>query len=594
MTPDDGGARRREAALLVVLAALPALTLVLIPAIPVGPAEWTHWAEVVAMGGDGRLVIRNGGGLAPDPALRPGGLAAGRDGTVSTLSPGWSLIGSGLAAILGPMAIQALNALAAAITVILTHRLARAVTPDRAAALMAPAVLCLATFFPLAAWGLLPAAGGAACVAFALWRGLRATGRRDAAAAGLAAGAATLFTPAAPVLLPLAVLLPRPLAIAALTGALPGLAAAAAVHLARWGAVSPSPDTLTALALGWGAVATALPARGIHRAALAAATLAALALLPGTTDTLRTLWALLADIRLSPVARGGVAMPSGTVYFDGHARKALGQSLPWCLLVLILIRPGSGPLRLVLPLVAGWALFLARRAVPDADGPILFAMVPLLPLLSVAVAVIAVEAARTLATARPLATGLLTGLLAYATWLLLGADRMAGPGQILSLLALALLAALALGARLMPSLPRARIALTGTGAGLALSAMALAQDAGADAALRAAAARSSARIAMEPGRVLVAGRPAAMGHAPGRADRALAATADPALIRRALDTGWRVLVAAEDAPRLLTAWGLVAGRRIALPSGDVVEILRPAAPPSATSRGATRASLVRP
>ncbi|MEM9198495.1 MAG: glycosyltransferase family 39 protein, partial [Pseudomonadota bacterium] len=445
--------------------------------------EVIYWLDATSLAQTGDLTVTNGTGMPAHEAFGLWLLVIGPHGLVPQYPVGSALAGAPLVAALGVQGLILLNAIAAAATLFFTHRLARAITQAEWPALVAVLILCLASFFVEYAWGVWPHAITTACVTAALLTGhwaISADGRAAvgwALLCGLAVGIGFLFRVdsilALPALAAAGLLYARAPFACAIGGAV-GLAPALAVSMAfawvKFGSLNPlsygqtdgggtTPATYLSLAallaalLGLLILARQiawqprfLAAFGLGLAGLLAT--AYLAPLPLLSDLAHGVHALIFDMTVVQDPRAGVvAHANGTMSFWGLWKKALGQSLPWIgLLVVLALRPGPARLRPALRLLAiacvVWSLPFAMRAWHGGLGSNMRYLLPVLPALSI-LAVLALQRLPP-ATVRAgtLAIWGALGFLTALVWSRLAPSGWAGAHQILPLYAfLAMIAA---------------------------------------------------------------------------------------------------------------------------------------------------------
>lgn len=344
-----------------------------------------------------------------------------------------------LYAAIGYRALFVVNALAFLGVAFLVRALADRLFRDRVLALDATLLFVLATFaweYSQAAW---PHALALLFVVAALWLAavaLQASGRR-ARAAALAAGLVAGFAPGvrldAVVALPcvlLVLLFARPprvrLAVLTAVGAFPGVALLTWTNTLKYGSANPlsygNPfgalmlqtylrgAAFAAVAIGAAWALTREGARPFverHGRALAVALVAGgatLLALPQVRRLARWTWSLAVDLRTIDADRVERWVPrseGGGVVYLGAQKHALLQSLPWLVVLLVLLlprrdrTPGEGGALALLALVP--AAMLAECGLWGYDGGLCLNMrfmVPALPFLAILGAFAARELAR--------------------------------------------------------------------------------------------------------------------------------------------------------------------------------------------------------
>lgn len=590
-----------------------------------------------AMARHGSFLVRNGFETYGAEALRLWFLAEGPSGLAPQYPPGPALLGAWPYLLLGTKGMSLLNALAASATVFATRSLAWRMSGDARVALAAPAIFTLASFWLEFSVGIWPHAVAVALTtaAFALALGaaerpgpapdrasdLRAADLR-AAAAGLAIGAACLFRLDAILALPpvgaVALLYaPQPLRMIAAGAA--GLAAPlgflAWVNLGKFGIANPFTygqsagttslgEHLPLLAAALGGAGLLLALRRLDRrrgwALGGAATLAALLavaveprLQAAAMRAAAGAFALFLDARALLGIHGDLRPgPGGTMLNLGLAKKALGQSLPWLgLLVLLPFLRWEGPSRRGIALALLAAATVSAPFLPKAwyggFGGNMRYFLTLVPCLATLCAMALVRLAEGRAPGgarRALLLGGAVGIAAPLGWIAVGPGGFAGAQQILTLrlLAAVALAALVAGAaRLRPGRGgRADLfALALGGAGLAAGAAMGAQDLFASQIRRGLAAATAQALQQIPSPNLVYGPPELLAAQIGRDDALIAViglydkAVDVELVRRSLADGRATWL-----PRPLfdmlreTAPDLQERRAIETPGGEWVEV----------------------
>lgn len=413
-----------------------ALAFVVLP-VPSNIDEVIYLVAAEAMAERGSLVLENGyEHLGEPPALKLLLTVAGPGGLAPQYPSGYFVLAAPFLWAFGASGLIVLNALAAGAALILTHGLAVRLFGDRRLALVAALILGLGTFMTDFALGMWPHAVSGMMVLAVIRLAVEAVlgppsrAPLHAALAGLVLGLGILIRVdvvlVGPPLAIWAILYAaRPVAVglAGAAGLVPGLAAAAALNLAKFGSANPlsygqsgggtDPANhlwlLPVLALGFAACILLRRAElrrwsGVLALGGLAAVAGAAALSPAVADGLAALGhgasVLLWDMRLSDDGRAGVVrLDDGTVYFFGAIKAALVQSLPWLgiLGVLLVRRPadGEGRMLLLLVLVAAiWMLPFLARAWYGGWGSNMRYFLPVLPCLAILAALALRETGR--------------------------------------------------------------------------------------------------------------------------------------------------------------------------------------------------------
>lgn len=385
------------------------------------------WAATDAIAGSGSLTVDNGLAFHQSEDLRIQNLLrVGPKGLVPLYPSGYAILGAPLLLAFGLKGPMTLCVASAVLLLVVCRLIARRLSGgDERVAAVAVLLLGVASFLPDYAVTLLPHAPAALAVAISTLLAIRiaeGTGRprRDAALIGLAISAGLLFRLDPIIALgPIGLWLlfrtegPHRLALPALLGLLPGLAFLSVTNAIKFGTFNPlsygatgggdtTLSTYSALILaGVGAAAVALGARlliGRPRAlaALLGAAGAAAALVLGTVPEagglvrriLHGLTVLFVDLRMTQEIRQGIVfLEDGGVLFWGLAKKALGQSMPWIAMTVVLMRapaspsrPGIGLLGLCILL---WALPFALNSWHGGYASNLRYFTPVLPHLAI-------------------------------------------------------------------------------------------------------------------------------------------------------------------------------------------------------------------
>ncbi len=479
-----------------------------------------------AMAQDGSLAVWNGYGETPSDELVYALLREDlRDGAAPRLVPQYPAIYAFLAApfymVDGYKGLFWINILAFFGTVWATAAIARRLYADRSVALNAALFLILGTFTWEYAQGAWPHSLSMFMVAAAVLAGLVALDRKSpgqatvwAAVAGLVVGIgagirydAILVAPA--LALPFLFGSPprfRPL-IGLAAGLVPGLLLLAITNEAKFGIFSPftygmdsqgGPDSIrgyipmvvaggAAVVMAW--LATREPVRRLYAGRplwIAAAGIAVVALILLVPQTRALSWRLMqgalelvVDLRFRPgIEEWGVSRtPTGGLVYGQWLKKALLQSCPWLVLLVI---PAAGWLRrrdgrtAVLFLVIG--AFITFYSYHRWHGGMSLNMRYFLPILPLA-AILAADAWKTLSSGIPdgwRKTAVTFGLLTALLWsFLLLKDPELTVEPVLLSTPLAIAAALA-AALILRAVSTARLRTAIGGAGLTLAAVGLA------------------------------------------------------------------------------------------------------------------------
>ena len=435
------------------------------------------------------------------------------EGLTAQYPAGSAVVGAGLISVLDLRGILLFHALCVAGSAFVTRALALKLFKDEKIALAAALLFLFGTFISEYAYGLWPHAVSVLTVAGSFLWFLHAMDRaggalRAAAISGLILGAGLLFRLDNLFLLPVIGLLTVSLAarpvqifLGGALGLLPALALLSLSNQIKFGTLNPisyghagGDVGLGGYVLFAGAAAALFAALVVVRvtglrikpiwaiAALAIAIAVAAAFVPEVQRLLTRLYhgfvALFIDAKTIVDPRGGVQRAAdGTLRFWGLPKKALGQSLPWLGVVLLLVFSPWGKHRraiaITLAMVALWSFPFVMRAWHGGLSLNMRYLMPLLPALSALCAALIWQLAShirgsvwiLIATA---AAGVAIGL----GWAVFSPSGISGTHQILSTFVLFAVALTALVA----GLPRfsagpvggLSLGTTGLGIGLAL------------------------------------------------------------------------------------------------------------------------------
>jgi 4-amino-4-deoxy-L-arabinose transferase-like glycosyltransferase len=579
-----------------------ALALAILAAAAVAPValemidEVAYYGAAIAMTERASMVVENGWDQFQADALRAGFLTPGPNGLVPQYPPGAAILGAPLYALFGMRGLVLLNALAAGLTLFVVRGIARAAYEREDVALSAVLLLLLATFWTEYAFGVWPHALAGLFVALALWGFLRAlrsdrAATRWALAAGLAAGVGILVRVDTVLILPAlgagAILFAaRPVAVlaAGAAGVLPGAAALSAINAWKFGTWNPLsygaetggvtlahhlPSLLAVVALA-AFLAAFRAAPGRHRPLLlvagALATVVAALVLPTLRDTTAAWGRGAAGLIFDAELLGGDSVTDidGVRYFWNLPKKALGQSIPWIgALAALLVLPAVARARQATVVMAialfVWGLPFLLTSWYGGWGINMRYFLPMLPVLAVLGAWVWHRFADTTGTGYSvLAIGAAYGLAIVAVVAAFGTGGFDGLQQNTSSWILAACAAAGLaGGAAMRRLPRAGIAVQLMMAiGIGMAAVLSAHDVRLDRTDRSRIAAATARYAELPAASLFYGRPEVASFQLTRPEGLVAvpmpdAVADAALIRAALEAGYRVFMDPVQLPRIV-------------------------------------------
>ncbi|MHA1528175.1 MAG: glycosyltransferase family 39 protein [Alphaproteobacteria bacterium] len=413
---------------------------------------------------NGSLLVENGYDFYPSPALAPVNMVVSGGRLVPQYPGGWGILAAPAYLAGGVRGVILVNVVASALTLPLIWLAASALFGDRRVAATAALIYALATFavdYALAFWphGITTFLVTAAFAATARgWRGTHHEGLSGLLVAGLAIGLAINIRVDA-ILAAAAIgawtmgTARRPYATLGVLvlGLLPGLAAAAAINHAKFGSLSPFSYGRSSGGVSLSSYAELLPvlavagiaflALGLTRiratafrpgvqAAIFAAALAAILLLPSLRDLAERIaqgfYVLVIDLQAHPVpGRGVFQQEDGTILMFGTYKKALLQSLPYAVLMVVLaprlIRgPDRAPLAFcVLFMLAFIAFFSVNTWHGGASNNMRYFLniVPIMAMLSaLALREISNAAGRWPAVAVVAEVALLAAVFAYVSW----------------------------------------------------------------------------------------------------------------------------------------------------------------------------------
>ena len=192
---------------------------------------------------------------------------------------------------------------------------------------------------------------------------------------------------------------------------------------------------------------------------------------------------LIVDAREIPSRFSGVMdMPDGTRSFWGLSKKALGQSLPWLGVLLVLLRPKAwgGQGREIASAVMLCLLFTLPFLLRNWHGGMSSNMRYFLPILPV-ISILAVVAMRHLigddrAMIRTVLLAILLGLASSFAWMMVTPSALAGAHQIWALYVFGVVALASLAWSIVPSQPATKTALFVAGVGIGVSVFNTATD----------------------------------------------------------------------------------------------------------------------
>ncbi|MEO0946129.1 MAG: glycosyltransferase family 39 protein [Pseudomonadota bacterium] len=192
---------------------------------------------------------------------------------------------------------------------------------------------------------------------------------------------------------------------------------------------------------------------------------------------------LVVDARQIPSPFSGVMdMPDGTRSFWGLSKKALGQSLPWLGVLLILLRPRAwaGQGREIASAAALCVLFTLPFLLRNWHGGMSSNMRYFLPVLPV-ISILAVVALRHLLNGdreliRTVLLAVLVGLASSFAWMMVTPSALAGAHQIWALYVFGVAVLASLAWVVVPSLPATKTTLLVAGFGIGVSVFNTATD----------------------------------------------------------------------------------------------------------------------
>lgn len=588
--------------------------------------EFIYLAAVEAMRARGSLVIENGFEEFGAESLKLWFLVKGPNGLAPQYPVGSTLAGVPFAILFGTRGLIILNALAAAATLFVTHSLARSLCGDKRAAFLSVLVLVAGTYWLEYAYGLWPHALSVFFVTTALFCAVRAL--REGAGvvgwgtlSGLAVGAGFLFRTDSILILPaigatLILFAERPWRGIAggILGLLPAAGIASFANELKFGSFNPlsygprdgggvAPSShLGSLAIACLIFMFLLAVRHVRwrREFNDPALVAGIAFvgLVCTVPVMRELalqyftgaYALVVDAKtindpLPEIFRNA----DGVLFIAGAPKKALGQSLPWLgLLLMLVMQPWHAENRraviIVLVALVFWTLPFFMRSWHGGFGSNMRYFLPLLPLLSILATKLWIDLTNvTGGESRLVVPGAIAGVGLLAGWILLGPSHFAGAQQIMPTY---LLFAVALASLLAGWHGRGRIAIAHAAqfvvaAGFIVSTMFAIKDFEASQFNRAGIARASDALSHIPSPSLIVGYPEIFTFQIGRPGRLIAAPdrltgkIDIRLLQDALASGYRTFVHGRFVKAVLQeAPNLVPGTvRYEYPGGNVIELV---------------------
>ncbi|MBY8976553.1 hypothetical protein KHP62_12090 [Rhodobacteraceae bacterium NNCM2] len=449
--------------------------------------EAVYLAGAGAVGDRGSLIVENGYDRFQTDGLRLWFFVAGPNGLTPQYPAGTAIIGGLLDPLFGNRGLILMSALCAIATLFVTHALARDVSGRADVALLSVVLLFAGSFWIEYALAIWPHASSVLIVTLVTFCTLRALPETKhdilwAAAAGLAAGGGLLIRTDTVLIFPamgVAFLLfadrPMRVCIGAAIGLLPGALTTSLINHFKFGTFNPISygghdsgginlsshiGSIAALAVVFVLLLVLRRVRFTPRLKVMLGIVAALgiavaffvpALAKFLTAYVTGAYALVVDSRTIVDPRPGVVDDgSGVVIFWGLAKKALGQSLPWMgLLLLLAVRPwperSRSAIWIFLVAMGAWSLPFFMLSWHGGLGNNMRYLLPLVPMIAILCAMLWVDLTSiTGGTSRFAAIGRAAGLLIVVTWVLFGPNGLDGVQQLGATILLIAVAAAAL------------------------------------------------------------------------------------------------------------------------------------------------------
>lgn len=555
---------------------------------------------------NGSLAFENGVETFGSSDLKLWFFQVGPDGLMPQYPPGQAALGALLMPVLGVRWLILVNALASAATLFVTRSLARHMFNDERVALGAVLLLSVGTFWVEYAFGIWPHALTILSVTSATLFGLKAidADQRGAVRYGLLAGVVIgagvlvrfdtlLILPALAIIAALYARHRWAILLSGAVGLAPSIVVLSLVNNLKFGTFNPisygqdatveSANTRVSsylpaiiglalvcvvLLLLWRLVGSGRLPRwsyGVAAAVMVIATVSVAPLRDFIRDYLTGAWSILVDARTIDDPRSGVIRDGDVLLFWGLVKKALGQSLPWLGVLLVLAaKPFTGQRRrmltIALVILGIWTFPFLLTAWHGGLGSNMRYLLPVLPLICALGAAAFSELWELASGTRKRAlAGAGAGVAAVALWGVVGPAHLAGAQQIM---ATYLFLATVLACLLLVVVKDRRAMLAGVAfflvtAGFSVSAIFCVFDTGVDQGKRYLNDRSSREMSPLPGPGLFHGPPEWFSFAIGRPEMIVGisssttgAEVDMELIREALDAGYGVYTHADTADEL--------------------------------------------
>lgn len=600
----------------------------LISAFMVSPGLFTideaiYYAGAEALRSHHTFVVDNGFSELHSTYLKRPFLIEGPNGLVPQYPIGSALFGALLLPVFDVRGLVIMNVLAAIGTLFATRALAKQLFNNDTIAVVAVFLLFASTFWLEYAFGIWPHSVSVFCVTLALTLALQAFSaaahsHASAFACGVIVGCGLLFRTDTILVLPaigVTALLfaAKPwhaLAWGSL-GLMPLLAVSAWANLEKFGTLNPLsyglnrgggvdlsthivpiiglalllPLLFTARRIRWS------PSLKRSLTAILCLTGLLLLLIPAGRDLAfrygQGFWALMIDATSIKDPRSGVeAGPGGTLFFWGYVKKALGQSMPWIGVTLLLVTARWEPRHrqatiFVLVLVAIWTLPFFLLEWHGGMGSNMRYFLPIIPALCVLCAKLLIDLTRSVKNApRTITAGYVVGYLLILISTSVHPAGTAGTQQHISTFVLgatSLLALLAGREGVLQNISR-QLLLTSLGCGIIIATFCMASDLGMAQARRAFFEEKRWAMTALPEKILFVGSPELFPYLskPKQlfALPDLTSNHDIPLINAALKAGYRVFLPAfaVDADHRAQFGNAIVNTKFHYPGGALVEI----------------------